>query len=127
MPFDTIAAKKTINSLQAHRQQPGGELMERAAGLLQDALADAITATSAVRASEAEAIKARRSYDDAMLEIKTLREQGASIRKHIAVLQEVAATKKGAANKARDYLASIGQLPATAAAPVEPAKPEGSA
>ena len=119
MPFDTIAAKKIIHSLQAHRQQPGGELMEQAAVSLADAVNDAIIATGQTRSAEAEVIKTKRLYDDCLLEIKTLRETASLCDDAIKTLQKVAETKKGAAGVAREWLLLVGRMP--------PSAPEGKA
>lgn len=121
MSFDTIQAKKIINSLRAHSRQPGGEIMDQAANSLQEALTDAMTAVAQVRGAEAEAIKAKGLYEDGLLEIKRLRESTALGDKAISVLHEVAGTKKGAASKAYDWLVSVGKLP-PAVAPTEEAK-----
>ena len=118
MPFDTIEAKKIINSLRAHTRQPGGELMERAANMLDSALADAVSAISSVRAAEAEATKAKTQYQDALLENKRMREEIVLGKSAITVLQEVAETKKGASAKAADWLTANNLAPVTA-----PAKP----
>lgn len=111
MSFDPISAKKIITALQVRRQQPGGDIMEQAATLLQDALNDATAVLGQVRAAETEASRCRRLYDDSLLEIKTLKESDSLCQRAIAVLQEVAETKKGAANKAREWLLSIGRMP----------------
>jgi len=120
MPFDTIKAKRIIHSLQAHARQPGGEIMEQAAGSLQEALTDAMTAVAQVRGAEAEAIKAKGLYEDSLLEIKRLREEVDLGKKAIVVLHEVSETKKGAAVKARDWLLAAGILPPKPVAPVTP-------
>lgn len=124
MSFDPIAAKKIITALQVRRQQPGGDVMEQAATLLQEAVSESTLALSQVRTAEAEASRSRRLYDDTLIEIKGLKETEALCQRAIAVLQEVAETKKGAANKAREWLLSIGRMPPSAA-PASP-KPEAA-
>ncbi len=111
MSFDTILAKSVINSLRAHSRGPGGEIMEKAANILQDALIDALTAVAQVRGAEAEAIKAKNLYEDALLEIKRLRESSAMGEAAIVVLRDVASTKKGASSKAHLWLEANGKLP----------------
>lgn len=117
MPFDTIEAKKIINSLRAHTRQPGGELMERAANMLDSALSDAISAIAQVRAAEAEAIKAKGQYEDALLENKRLREESTRGKAAIELLVELADTKKGASTKARDWLLARSLMPPAPAKP----------
>lgn len=112
--FDTIAAKKTINSLQSHRMQPGGELMEKAADLLREALADAGTSMSQIRTAEAEAIGAKKRLEIELLEMKRLRDALTVAEVGIEVLKKVAATKKGASKIAQEWLVSQGLMAAGA-------------
>lgn len=121
MPFDTIEARKIVTTLEMHARHPGGEVMQRAADSLKEALADAGNSMALIRNSEAEALKARTQYDGAMLEIKTLREQAKECSASIEVLQQIAEMKKGASAKAREYLNSIGKMPPSPPAPEQPA------
>jgi len=118
--FDTLEARKVITSLEAHQRHPGGDLMLKASVLLKDAVADAGNAMNLIRVAEGEAIGAKRRLETELLEMKRIREELALSVKSIEVLQQVAETKKGASNIAREYLVSIGKMP-----PSPPAKPEG--
>lgn len=104
MPFDTLKAKQVINGLNAHRNHPGGPLMEQAAVLLADAVADATQGMAQVRGAEAEALKATRLYEDCLLEVKSLRESDAQGKRGIAALKEIAGLKKGASARAQAFL-----------------------
>lgn len=122
MPFDTAEARKVVTSLEAHQRHPGGELMLKASVLLKEFLTDAGNAMNQIRMAEGEALQAKRRLETELLEMKRLREELALTAKAIAVLQQVAETKKGASNVAREYLVSIGKMP-----PSPPAKTEGGA
>lgn len=111
MPFDTLKAKQTINGLNAHRNHPGGPLMEHAALLLADAVADATQGMAAVRGAEAEALKATRLYEDCLLEVKSLRESDAQGKRAIAAIREIAELKKGASAKAQAFLVAEALVP----------------
>jgi hypothetical protein len=111
MPFDTLKAKQVINGLTAHRNHPGGAIMETAATLLTDAVADATQGMAAVRGAEAEALKATRLYEDCLLEVKSLRESDAQGKRAIAVLREIAELKKGASAKAQAFLVTEALMP----------------
>lgn len=119
MPFDTIEAKKIINTLRAHTRGPGGEVMEKAANSLQEALTDAMTAVSQVRGAEAEALKARGQYEDALLENKRLRESRDLCDKAVVVLRDIATNKKGASQKAADWLTAHKLAPVVVPAATE--------
>lgn len=108
MPFDTLQAKKLISSLNAHAARPGGDLMAMAAASLQEALSDTTNSVAAVRAAESEALKAKRNYDDCLLEIKQLREFEVKGKAAIETLTEIASAKKGASQKAKDWLVAQG-------------------
>jgi hypothetical protein len=114
MPFDTASARKVIISLQAHRSHPGGEMMVKAADLLNDALTDSVGAMTAIRAAEADALKAKRDNEGALLEIKELRERVAVGDAAVETLKQVAAAKKGAGKIAEAFLIERGLI-----APVE--------
>ena len=125
MSFDTIEAKKIINTLRAHTRGPGGEVMEKAAISLQDALTDAMTAVAQVRGAEAEAIKAKGLYEDALLENKRLRDIRDLCDKALAVIREIAANKKGASQKAADWLTANKLASVTVAPEATPVSVEG--
>lgn len=112
MPFDTTLARMIVHGLQARRQQPGGDLMEQAALSLTEAIADAGSTMGQIRSAEAEAFESKRKLDSCLLEIKQLRESDAVGSKAIKILQEVAGMKKGASNHAREWLESVGKMPA---------------
>lgn len=113
MPFDTIKAKGIITSLEAHQRHPGGELMLGAAAALKEAVADAGNGMALIRQAEAEAMKHQKAYEDTLLEIKTLRENRVLCDSALTVIREIASSKKGASQKAVDWLAANNLAPTT--------------
>lgn len=113
MSFDTLEAKKIINSLRAHTRQPGGELMDKAANSLDSALQDAMNATAQVRAAEGEAMKAKNAYDDTLLEIKRLREKMPLLESALGAIRTIATSKRGANKVATDWLQANNLAPTT--------------
>lgn len=106
MPFDTTAAKKTVNALRAHSRQPGGEIMEKAAQLLDDAVNDAGNAMGQIRTAEAAAVDAKRKSDDALLELKAVRDRLPLLEAGLTTLRAIAASKRGGNKMAADWLAA---------------------
>lgn len=106
MPFDTLAAKKIIHVLEAHRNHPGGEIMLKAAEQLKAATDDAGNSMGQIRAAETVAAEAKGKYDGALLEIKALREKAPLLEGALTALREVATTKRGAQKIAMDFLAA---------------------
>lgn len=108
MSFDTIAAKKIINALRAHSRQPGGEIMERAAQLLDTALSDASNSMGQIRNAEAAAIDSQNKLTAALLDLKTARDKLPLLENALATVRAIAAAKRGGNKMAVDWLAANG-------------------
>lgn len=104
MSFNIAEAKKVIPTLRSHQFHPGGNIMLAAADLLDSAIGDTANSMSQVRTAEAETMKVRKDYENALLEIKELREKADLGASAIEMLKIVAATKKGASAAAKDWL-----------------------
>jgi ribosome maturation protein Sdo1 len=118
MPFDPIAAKGVVSSCLAHRVHPGGQIFEKAATMLQEAINDATSAMHQIRSAEAQAVEVRQKLDTELLETKRLRDKLPLLDGSIAALRQVANAKRGGSKMAADFLAAH-QIPI-----IEEQKPE---
>jgi hypothetical protein len=104
MPFDPALAKKTVTTLQAHRNHPGGDVMLKAADLLMEAVNDAGNSMGQIRTAEASAADIKRKYDDLLLEMKAVREKGALLEGALTALRAIATGKRGGNKMAAEFL-----------------------
>lgn len=108
MPLDITAAKKIINALNAHSRQPGGEIMERAAALLNEAVSDTAGAMGQIRSAEAATVDTKNKLEAALLDLRSARQSAALADSAIAALKIIAESKRGGNKLAQEWLVKNG-------------------
>ncbi len=116
MAYDSIKARKAVQTANAYERLPGSEFVMEMAKILKEADEEIAGSSEKIRAAEREAKRYQHEADEAREESKRLKESsGRPFALAIAALQEIAAGGKGAKVRAAAALKEIvPEKPATA-------------
>lgn len=113
MPYDSLKARKAINTARAYERFPGSEFVMEMSVILKDADEEIKAHADRLRSAESEARRHQIEADQARADYKLLREtSAANYERVVLALKDIASSPKGGKTKAVDTLKAIGiELP----------------